>query len=88
MKRAILVLSALLALSAGANAQTRSEKGQKADTQYQKVTRYDFDNDRVEGSILQPEDLLVPGRRLIKRSSLVRPRSNFVPEMIKSVEAL
>jgi hypothetical protein len=95
MKRAILVLSALFGLCvlsqgpADAQARPTSPKaGRNDDTQYRKLTRYDFDNDQVEGNILQPEDLLVPGRRLTKKESLVRPRANFIPEMIKTTQGL
>ncbi len=52
------------------------------------VTEYDYEDDVVTGKIKKPSDELVTGERGPKAGSLVTPRTNFVPELIKSVEQL
>ena len=67
--------------SAGAMAQGNAPK-----TQYKKETRYDFDDDLVEGELMRPDGVLVDSIRKAKHSSLIKIRENFVPEMLKSAE--
>jgi hypothetical protein len=56
--------------------------------QYRQKTVYDFDDDTVEGDLVRPDGELVDSRRGAKHSSLIKIRENFIPEMLKSVEAL
>ena len=56
--------------------------------QYKKETVYDFEDDIVEGTLVKPDGALVGGELHGKTSSLIKIRSDFVPEMIKSVEDL
>jgi hypothetical protein len=51
-------------------------------------TRYDFDDDVVEGGTLHPEGDLISSRRPSKQSSLIKIRETFVPELLKSAEDL
>lgn len=55
---------------------------------YKQRTNYAFDDDEVEGSLVQPDTDLITGRRKATHESLVRPRTTFQPEMLKSVESL
>jgi hypothetical protein len=55
---------------------------------YKKETVYDFDDDMVEGALVKPDGLRIQGEQHGKTSSLIKIRSDFVPEMIKSVEDL
>lgn len=55
---------------------------------YQKTTRFDFDNDEVEASPMRPDGDVVNGVRKLRQSSLVQARTNFKPEMLKSVEGM
>ena len=57
-------------------------------TVYKKETVYDFDDDLVEGALVKPDGDLVSGELHGKTSSLIKIRSDFIPEMIKSVEDL
>ncbi len=50
------------------------------------VTEYRFDDDIVEGDLLQPDGATIPVRKLDDTPSLVKVRGHFVPEMLKSVE--
>jgi hypothetical protein len=56
--------------------------------QYKSKTVYDFDDDTVEGDLVRPDGELVDTRRSAKHSSLIKIRENFIPEMLKSVEAI
>lgn len=57
-------------------------------TVYKKETVYDFEDDLVEGALVKPDGALVGGELHGKTSSLIKIRSDFIPEMIKSVEDL
>ena len=54
------------------------------------VTEHSFDDaEDVEGGRLGPHGTLVAGGvKRLPRRSLVRPRTQFVPELLKSVEDL
>lgn len=52
------------------------------------VTSYDFEDDLVTGDLVRPDGELLGGRPRGKRTSLIRIREHFVPEMLKSVEDL
>ncbi|MBN2529718.1 MAG: hypothetical protein JXR76_25230 [Deltaproteobacteria bacterium] len=52
------------------------------------VTKYDFDDDVVQGDLLVPEGTIVPGRSGERSTSLIKVRGHFVPEMLKSVERI
>jgi hypothetical protein len=60
----------------------------KGDPQYKKETRYDFDDDLVEGELQRPDDELIEGSRRTKHSSLIKIREHFIPELLKSAEDL
>ena len=51
-------------------------------------TTYDFDDDLVSGDLVRPDGEMLNVRRRGRRSSLIRIREHFVPEMLKSVEDL
>lgn len=57
-------------------------------TTFKKETVYDFDDDVVEGNLIKPDGALVGGELHGKRSSLIKIRADFIPEMLKSVEDL
>ncbi|MBA2661694.1 MAG: hypothetical protein H0U74_05325 [Bradymonadaceae bacterium] len=56
--------------------------------QYKKETVYDFDGDDVEGNLVKPDGTNITGDQRGKTSSLINIRSDFIPEMLKSVESL
>ena len=60
--------------------------GKPGDVTYKKETRYDFDDDLVEGELQRPDGEYIDVRRQAKHSSLIKIRENFVPEMLKSAE--
>ncbi len=54
----------------------------------QGATTYDFDDDLVTGDLVRPDGEMLQVRRRGQRTSLIRIREHFVPEMLKSVENL
>jgi hypothetical protein len=56
------------------------------DVQYKKETKYDFDDDTVEGDLVKPDGEMVGAAGKAKHSSLIKIRQNFIPEMLKSAE--
>jgi hypothetical protein len=53
-----------------------------------KTKVYDFSGDTIEGELIKPEGSTVDARDFAKHSSLIRIRTNFIPEIVKSAEDL
>jgi hypothetical protein len=53
-----------------------------------KVKVYDFSGDTIEGDLVKPEGSTVDARDFAKHGSLIRIRTHFIPEIIKSAEDL
>lgn len=53
-----------------------------------KVKVYDFSGDTIEGDLIKPEGTSVDARDFAKHSSLIRIRTNFIAEILKSAEDL
>lgn len=90
MKRGIQVglLGLSLALG-GAPAGAEPPAVQGADkTVYKKKTVIDFSDVTLEGELTKPEGSYVINRKKTKFGSLVRLRSDFLPELQKSVDNL
>lgn len=51
-------------------------------------TRFDFDEDQVEGALHAPDEILIDGRRPTKSPSLIELRRDFLPELVKGLEDL
>ena len=80
---------ALTVLALGATAHAQPAKQQAADKAgTPKVKVYDFSGDTIEGDLIRPEGTTVDARDFAKHSSLIRIRTNFIPEIIKSAEDL
>jgi hypothetical protein len=50
------------------------------------VTKYDFENDEVEGTLARPDDLAVFGDTAVKHASLIEIRREFTTEIAKMLE--
>jgi hypothetical protein len=59
-----------------------------ADTFDGRVTDYRFDDDQVFGDHPNPDGEVLRVRTRDQRESLVRARTHFIPELLKSVENL
>jgi hypothetical protein len=74
-----------LALSASvASAQQKEITESKTDDGY----GYSFDDDPLNAGGFGPNDATIRVRARAARTTLIRPRTSFVPEMLKSVENL
>jgi hypothetical protein len=87
---AFVIVISILAFASG-NAMAEDKKGSgggdnKGSTP--KVKVYDFSGDTIEGDLVRPEGTTVDARDFAKHSSLIRIRTNFIPEIIKSAEDL
>ena len=89
MKKIIAALSLLLLVTGTALAQP-AKGGGKADAGGGggKVKVYDFSGDTIEGDLVKPEGTDVSVTDFGKHSSLIKIRTNFIPEIIKSAEDL
>ncbi len=52
------------------------------------ATTYDFQGDDVSGDLVKPDESNIQGEQHGKTSSLIDIRSDFIPEMLKTVEDL
>jgi hypothetical protein len=84
MKCAALALAvgfAVTALASTSMAQVKSS-GDARDGEY----GYEFDDDPLNAGGFGPNDATIRVRPTAARTTLIRPRTSFVPEMLKSVE--
>jgi len=75
-------VAAILATSAFAFAQD------KAGGEDKEGYGYEFDDDPLSAGGFGPNDATIRVRPRAARTTLIRPRTSFVPEMLKSVENL
>jgi len=73
---------ALLLIAGAAGAQDIKES--KSDDGY----GYEFEDDPLNAGGFGPNDATIRVRATAARTTLIRPRTSFVPEMLKSVENL
>lgn len=93
---ATIVVLGLLSIPAFAAAQdsmpsageARSGGGGGGNTVYKETTTYDFEADDVTGNLVKPDESNIQGEQHGKTSSLIDIRSDFIPEMLKTVEDL
>jgi hypothetical protein len=84
-----LVVALVLLVSGGIASAQPAAKGSDAPAPASNKTKvYDFSGDTIEGDLVKPEGSTVDARDFAKHSSLIRIRTNFIPEIIKSAEDL
>ena len=76
--------SVLVALAFSAGVASAQVKESKSDDGY----GYQFDDDPLNAGGFGPNDATIRVRAKAARTTLIRPRISFVPEMLKSVENL
>lgn len=81
--RKLVIMFAVLGLASTAYAQKKNDAAASS-----KVKVYDFSGDTIEGDLVKPEGSTVDARDFAKHSSLIRIRTHFIPEIIKSAEDL
>jgi glutamine cyclotransferase len=84
MTRKLVLLA--VSISFGAITATSFTPAHAQDVTYKKETKYDFDDDMVEGDLVRPEGEMIGSAGKAKHSSLIKVRQHFIPEMLKSAE--
>jgi len=78
----------VLCLVVGLVAVPAAAFGQDGGGQTKDTTTYDFQGDDVSGDLVKPDESNIQGEQHGKTSSLIDIRSDFIPEMLKTVEDL
>jgi hypothetical protein len=81
-----LISALVIVLAFGGTAYAQAKKG--GDSGQSKVKVYDFSGDTIEGDLIKPDGTDLNARDFAKHSSLIRIRTHFIPEIIKSAEDL
>jgi len=80
---AAAAFSAMILASSVSFAQAKDAAGEKGEGY-----GYEFDDDPLSAGGFGPNDATIRVRPRAARTTLIRPRTSFVPEMLKSVESL
>jgi len=83
-KLALAVVVGLFAFAVSSSALAQGIKDQKTSDGY----GYTFEDDPLNAGGFGPNDATIRVRPRAARTTLIRPRTSFVPEMLKSVENL
>ncbi len=81
----LVVTGAMVSLSVNAHAQAAAAATSADDGE---GYGYEFEDDPLNANAFGPNDATIRVRKGPVRRTLIRPRTSFVPEMLKSVENL
>ncbi len=81
-RRALAIAVGIVTFAVSATAFAQIEKEEKGDDGY----GYTFSDDPLNAGGFGPNDATIRVRPRAARTTLIRPRTSFVPEMLKSVE--
>ncbi|MEB2322620.1 MAG: hypothetical protein OZ921_08905 [Sorangiineae bacterium] len=84
----VVALGASALVASTAFAQPKGGAGAKASDSGDEGYGYTFDDDPLNAGGFGPNDATIRVRPRAARTTLIRPRTSFVPEMLKSVENL
>ncbi len=84
----LLVASASMAQGAGVSGTSGGGKAAAAGGDSKEGYGYEFSDDPLSAGGFGPNDATIRVRPGPVRTTLIRPRTSFVPEMLKSVENL
>ena len=89
MKRILGSMLLVAALAVPAFAQpAKPPKGGGGAQPPPKVKNYDFEADNIDGELIKPEGEFSTARILAEHGSLIRLRTDFIREIVKSAEDL
>ena len=88
MRKLVLVVSTLALLTSISLADDKKPAGGGGGDKGGKVKVYDFSGDTIEGDLVKPEGSTVDARDFAKHASLIKIRTNFINEIIKSAQDL
>ena len=87
MMRAVFA-SLVATLLVSASISMAHAQGENAKPGNEKVKTYDFSGDTIDGDLLRPDGDVVDTRNFASHSSLIRIRTDFIKEILKSAEDL
>jgi hypothetical protein len=79
---AVALAAPLSALAQGKGKQQQPKEEKKA------VKSYDFTGDEIDGELVKPDGDFLDTRKFANHTSLIRLRTNFIKEILKSAEDL
>jgi hypothetical protein len=87
---AALSVAGAVALAAplSALAQGKGKQQPAAKEEPKKVKSYDFTGDEIDGELVRPDGDFLDTRKFANHTSLIRLRTNFIKEILKSAEDL
>lgn len=85
-KLAISLLTGTLVL--GVSATASAQGAEVTESEGEDGYGYEFDDDPLTAGGFGPNDARIRVRRGAQRATLIRPRTHFIPELLKSVENL
>jgi len=83
-RRAAALLGSILILGAAGTASAQAAKESSGGDGY----GYEFDDDPLAAAGFGPNDSRIRVRKAATRSTLIKPRTQFINELLKSVENL
>jgi len=86
LKTVIASLLAIAILAPGAAFAQKKKPGAAAPAPAGKVKQYDFSGDTIDGELVKPEGEFVGVRNFAEHTSLIRVRTDFIKEIVKSAE--
>jgi hypothetical protein len=87
-KRKAYVLLVLAAVAATVGARPLSARAEEPARSRSETTTYSFEDDLVKGGTVGPDGEILDVRRRGERGSLIRVRTHYIHELLKSVENL
>jgi hypothetical protein len=84
---AALSVAGAVALAAPLSALAQG-KGKQPKEEPKKVKSYDFTGDEIDGELVKPDGDFLDTRKFASHTSLIRLRTNFIKEILKSAEDL
>ena len=86
---AALSVAGAVALAAPLSALAQGKgKQQQPKEEPKKVKSYDFTGDEIDGELVRPDGDFLDTRKFANHTSLIRLRTNFIKEILKSAEDL
>lgn len=88
MKRAALAAIFAAAFAFSFTYSTNDAVAQKKAAKKKKAKNYDFSGDDITGDLIKPDGMGFNARKFAIHTSLIRIRTNFIKEILKSAEDL
>jgi hypothetical protein len=85
---AALSVACAVALAAPLSALAQGKGKQQPKEEPKKVKSYDFTGDEIDGELVKPDGDFLDTRKFASHTSLIRLRTNFIKEILKSAEDL